>query len=370
MLLVQCVTFRAAATVCSNILCPSRLLEDVHAIDYFSDWCDQICPPQEYSHSRVFPALVELRQNLPTSLLMADCRGLDTPVIIVVALHGVREPYVLTYVATQTVSASHVVDWIRWHIDFRADYILQLNGLEIDRTQMLTFTPGSVFRLQTLEGRRLREASTTQGQVASSSSQGSQASWPGVQEHEYHEVPEEEDLHAMLQVFGRPAGFDPTRLVPTGPSEDGASLRGRAAEQLKNGKIGRELWLLRPFPRFCSSPLGQESMWPFTYICPATYMCLTIEDKWGKHATSFARLPPPGNTVRQQEFRQIIWVASDMNKMDRWLMSGETLFVLDDMPVQPVSLLQNLNSQANVSLCNLNSEPWPKKSKFLILAHW
>lgn len=59
--------------------------------------------------------------------------------IVLVCRHTVREPpIVLTYVATQTVPAWHIVTWIELHIAIKEDIVLELNQLEIQPEDEIT----------------------------------------------------------------------------------------------------------------------------------------------------------------------------------------------------------------------------------------
>ena len=148
-LLVQCVVFWQQGTTCANILWPAHLIEDPLAIDHFSDFCDRVCPPIEYSHSRIFPAQTEVHLNTPTVVLVDDCRGCDVPVIVLVHRDPEHEaPVVFTYLATQVVPAWHVIAWVELHMALPCEVELELNQDSILPGDLVTFQPGDVLVLR------------------------------------------------------------------------------------------------------------------------------------------------------------------------------------------------------------------------------
>ena len=178
-LYVHCVSFRRGETVSFAVLCPASILEDLRALDHFSDFCDRLCRPVEYSHSRVFPAQVEIYQNVPSIVLVDECRGVDAPTIVLIARHDEpEEPRILVFVATQTIPVSFLLTWIETHVDLVHDFVLEHNGNAVQATQMITFAPGDVFIVRTVPANRIPDTSTSQGNHPASSSD-SHDSWEG-----------------------------------------------------------------------------------------------------------------------------------------------------------------------------------------------
>lgn len=142
-LTVQCVIFRQQGTTCANILWPAHLIEDPLAIDHFSDFCDRVCPPIEYSHSRIFAAQTEVHSNTPTVVLVDDCRGCDAPVIVLVYRDPEHEA---------PVPAWHVITWVEMHIVLPGEVVLELNQDCIQPEDLITFRPGDVLVLRANSG--------------------------------------------------------------------------------------------------------------------------------------------------------------------------------------------------------------------------
>ena len=283
-LFVHCISFQRGVTMSRYVLCPSAILVDVLATEYFSDWCNQVCPPVDYVHSRVFPARTELHQNVPTILMLDQCMGYDIPIAVVVLRYDVEgEPLILTSVATQTVSVSLILEWIGERVIELHDFVLEHNGCEIAAHDTIAFEPGDVLFLRTLPGPRIRELSTSQGYQpdAEDSEDGSRSSW------ELHEPPN--DQTSFFQI---------TRRLR--PSAARGLLRPPSANlQLTRFSVRHLLYM----------KVLKKLMW----VVDRSFSFYTIDS-----------LPPPGNPDW--------WLATDLEKLDDYFQLGDHYVVTDYKP--------------------------------------
>ena len=147
-LLVHCITFCEHVTHAFEAQCPIRNLQGCPPYEDFQTWCRGQGQPTNYEHFRVFPLPYEIQQNVPTILMVDECRGNDIPVVVV--YFGTDETRPFTYVATQSVTAQHILDWVLMHIDIQRDVVIEHNHQWVGPQWLLPLQPGDLISIRVL----------------------------------------------------------------------------------------------------------------------------------------------------------------------------------------------------------------------------
>ena len=104
----------------------------------------------------------ELHQNVPAILLADVCRWRDVPVVIYVwRPHDPENSLVFTYVATQAIRISALIDWIRRQVTILNEYELWHNHQRVQFQDTVSFGPGDVLTLKLFPPNRVRNWTTT-----------------------------------------------------------------------------------------------------------------------------------------------------------------------------------------------------------------
>ncbi|CAK9072451.1 unnamed protein product [Durusdinium trenchii] len=172
-LLVQCVILEQEMCIANEERCPSRFLQVDGPIWDFTNWCMGLCRSMTPYQLRAFP-VCEVEQNLPTLLLVDECRGMDIPVLIQLLVGG--EVRFLVYFATQTVSTLQVLAWVEDNVPLPDEFCLELNDQPIDIQQFVSFRPGDLLTIRTRPA-AMRAPNTSYETAGDSCPGSSQITW-------------------------------------------------------------------------------------------------------------------------------------------------------------------------------------------------
>ena len=135
-------------------------------------WCQVQGQPMNVDHFRVFPLAYEIYQNIPSLLMVENCRGMDVP--IAVRYESPEHVLLLTYVATQSLQVHNIIQWVGLHADINYDLEIARNGVLVHQYRMITFRPGDLLLIRA----HPYDGSTTETGFSSGSMPGSsQITW-------------------------------------------------------------------------------------------------------------------------------------------------------------------------------------------------
>ena len=80
--------------------------------------------------------------------MVDECRGNDIPVVVV--YFGTDETRPFTYVATQSVTAQHILEWVMLHIDIQRDVVIEHNHQWVGPQWLLPLQPGDLISIRVL----------------------------------------------------------------------------------------------------------------------------------------------------------------------------------------------------------------------------
>ena len=171
-LLVHCMAFTGQATRTQEVQCPVETFLAPYPFRDLESWCQVQGQPMNVDHFRVFPLAYEIYQNIPSLLMVENCRGMDVP--IAVRYESPEHVLLLTYVATQSLQVHNIIQWVGLHADINYDLEIARNGVLVHQYRMITFRPGDLLLIRA----HPYDGSTTETGFSSGSMPGSsQITW-------------------------------------------------------------------------------------------------------------------------------------------------------------------------------------------------
>ena len=190
---VHCVSFGNSISTVTDEDCPADLLESPTPGARFRSWCLGVCRSDSPYNFRAFPAAYEFYQNVPTVLLVAECRGRDAPIIVQIVPPPDDDVSTLVYVATQSVMLHNIIDWVEEHYLLDYDFEIRINGVTHDPREIVAFLPGDLMVIAWVDSLLSQQEGTyiPPGRLSNVGSSG--ITWES-------EVDRQDDEHTLMQL--------------------------------------------------------------------------------------------------------------------------------------------------------------------------
>ena len=144
----------------SAACCPQWLLQNDVPVTRFLDWCQEYTRRLDARHSRLFHAVGEIYQNMPTLIVAYSMGDFTIPVIVqVLDPDSTSPPFVAVYLAGPSVCVATVVGWIREQMEL-APAVFRYNGRQVARREVLNLVAGGILQIRILSDEELNNPDT------------------------------------------------------------------------------------------------------------------------------------------------------------------------------------------------------------------
>ena len=159
-LLVHVLFHSFGHTTASGVYCPQWLLQPEASVTRFLNWCQEYTRRLDPRHSRLFSAVGEIYQNMPTIIVVYSMGEFVMPVIVQV-LDGnpTNPPFVLVYLAGSCVRVSTIVGWVREQMEL-APAVFRYNGRQVAWQDLLELVAGGILQIRMLNDEELTNPAT------------------------------------------------------------------------------------------------------------------------------------------------------------------------------------------------------------------
>ena len=141
----------------SAACCPQWLLQTDVPVTRFLDWCQEYTRRLDERHSRLFHAIGEIYQNMPTLIVVYSIGEFTVPVIVqVLDSDPTSPPFVAVYLAGPSVCVATVVGWIREQMEL-TPAVFRYNGRQVAWREVLNLVAGGILQIRILSDEELND---------------------------------------------------------------------------------------------------------------------------------------------------------------------------------------------------------------------
>ena len=147
-LLVHVLFHSFGHTTASGVYCPQWLLQPEASVTRFLDWCQEYTRRLDPRHSRLFSAVGEIYQNMPTIIIVYSMGDFALPVIVQVIDSNPTSPlFIAVYLAGHCVRVSTIVGWVREQMEL-APAVFSYNGRRVAWHDFLELVVGGILQIR------------------------------------------------------------------------------------------------------------------------------------------------------------------------------------------------------------------------------
>ena len=348
----------------SAACCPQWLLQNDVPVTRFLNWCQEYTRRLDARHSRLFHAVGEIYQNMPTLIVVYSMGEFTIPVIVqVLDPDPTSPPFVAVYLAGPSVCVATVVGWIREQMEL-APAVFRYNGRQVAWREVLNLVAGGILQIRILSDEELNNPDTFTQEPGPGMTLTFEPhnTWSSTGSSLHYDIPQH-----TLGLDGRLRPYVP---VPYPADQEGYPLPQQEDEETTfiQRKMTFRLVPVEEVPKDESTNnsfsdvtpwmLGDNTATPTHGNQVMEPFILPLEEHWQHHGTSrdasgydwlrFGRFPfwiqrpldrdfqthwmrspseglrPPGNPT--------CWMNCNLDEMDDWALVGGVEFVTDSNP--------------------------------------
>lgn len=197
-LLVHVLLYANGQTRASGSYCPQWFLQqDVPIIIRFLDWCQEYTMRLDKRWSRMFPAVGELYQNMPTLVVVHSLPACTVPIIVQIIDSNPRNPpFFLVFLARSRERVSRILQSVMDQMEI-APSVFRYNGRQVVWQEELEMVAGGILQVRMLSDEELQNPTTSTEEAGISLTFASHDTWSSTRS-----VPHQEPVqHTLFQPY-------------------------------------------------------------------------------------------------------------------------------------------------------------------------